>query len=317
MTAGLGDLDELAARARVGAARSADALPPRVRAAAGVAASVGAPLLPALDAIRSAMDDDAEAERAIRVAAAQARTVAAGLLGLPLLLVPGLGRLLELDLLGFYSTGAGRVVGVVALVLLATGVAATRTLVARTARAPSRRGPGAVVLAPVVGALLHPALALAGGLLAVVVWRRRARQATPPDDAAEVVELVAVAATGATSVGGALRAAVPHTPRHADVLSRLALALELGRPIDLPPPFDRLHDVLSRTTVWGAPAAPSLRRLAADLRAERRTVALERAERLPALLTFPTALCLLPATVLLVGAPLVAAGLDAAGVGRP
>jgi Xaa-Pro dipeptidase len=39
------------------------------------------------------------------------------------------------------------------------------------------------------------------------------------------------------------------------------------------------------------------------------------AERLPALLAFPTALCLMPASVLLVGAPLLAVGLAAAGSG--
>jgi hypothetical protein len=49
-----------------------------------------------------------------------------------------------------------------------------------------------------------------------------------------------------------------------------------------------------------------------DLRADDLARVLAAAERLPAQLTFPTALCLLPATLLLVGAPIVHAGLAAA-----
>ena len=61
----------------------------------------------------------------------------------------------------------------------------------------------------------------------------------------------------------------------------------------------------------GAPAAPSLRRLARDLRGAELARVMAAAERLPAQLTVPTTLLLLPATLLLVGAPLVASGLSA------
>ena len=67
--------------------------------------------------------------------------------------------------------------------------------------------------------------------------------------------------------------------------------------------------MLRAATDVGAPVAPALRRLAGELRADERARVLAAAERLPAQLTFPTALALLPATLLLVGAPIVQVGL--------
>jgi len=53
--------------------------------------------------------------------------------------------------------------------------------------------------------------------------------------------------------------------------------------------------VLAATERWGAPAEPALRRLAADLRADRRAAAEEAAERAQLALVFPTTLLTLPA----------------------
>lgn len=243
-------------------------VPPRVARAVLLSTEVGAPVLPALAAAQEAADAARDRARALRVASAQGRTVATGLLLLPVLLVPGLGSLLGLDLVGFYRTPAGRVVGAVAVALLVVGLVLVRLLVRRAA--------------------------------------------APPDDSDEVADLIASAVTSGLAIPAALRAAIPHLPHAADVLARMALALELDRPLTVPEPYDRILAALRATAVWGAPAAPALRHLAEDLRSERHHRALEAVERLPALLTFPTALFLLPASVLLVGAPLVADGLAAA-----
>jgi hypothetical protein len=98
-------------------------------------------------------------------------------------------------------------------------------------------------------------------------------------------------------------------------LRRLALALDLGTTQDLPAPapLDRVATVLITAADVGAPVGPALRRLAVELRAEDLARALAAAERLPAQLTFPTALCLLPAVLVAIGAPLAHAGLLAAG----
>ena len=59
----------------------------------------------------------------------------------------------------------------------------------------------------------------------------------------------------------------------------------------------------------GGPLVPALRALAREVRADRGAAAESAALRLPARLTFPTALLLLPATVLAIGAPIVLTGL--------
>jgi hypothetical protein len=75
-------------------------LSPRLRRLVTVATLVGAPVGEALDAGLAAEEDHRRAQRAVTVASSQTRMVAAGLLVAPLLLVPGLGRLLGADLLG-------------------------------------------------------------------------------------------------------------------------------------------------------------------------------------------------------------------------
>ncbi|MCA1713467.1 MAG: type II secretion system F family protein, partial [Actinobacteria bacterium] len=144
-------------------------------------------------------------------------------------------------------------------------------------------------------------------------WRRRRPCAVPVARGVdEVPELLAAALSGGLSHGAALRLVADHVPAHAPVLRRAALAMELGRSALLPAPLDRVGDVLAMSAAWGAPAAPALRRVAVQLRADELARVLEAAERLPALLTLPTALCLLPACLLLAGAPLLAEGLRAA-----
>lgn len=273
----------LAAGAPLGAR---DDLSPRVRRALVVADEVGAPLLTALDAAAAAEDDAARAVRAVTVATAQARTVAVGLVLAPALLVPVIGRLAGADVVAFYTGGPGRAILVAGAALLAAGGLASRALVRRAARTGAS-GPDA-------------------GL-------------------EEVVELVATALGGGAGPAAALRTVAARidgaVARHAPLLRGLALALDLG----LDPATgagrgpaaagsdgaDRLRTSLALAAEVGAPVAPVLRRLARDLRADDLARVLAAAERLPAQLTVPATLLLLPASVLLIAAPLLDAGLRA------
>jgi hypothetical protein len=294
-------------------------LAPRARRAVRVATAVGSPLLAALDGAMAAEDDARRASRAITVAGAQTRAVAGGLLLAPVLLVPALGQLVGADLLAFYRTPLGLGVGAVGLALLATGAAIVAALLRRVGRPGQVRSGGgarAVTLtAPaLVWWLVHPGLAaiLVGVLL--VRGRRRRSELRVARGVDEVADLTATALAGGVPPGEALRVAADELPTHAAALRQLALELELG--VDVPDPVDaglaRLRAVLLTAASVGAPVAPALRRLAHDLRADELARILAAAERLPAQLTFPTALCLLPATLLLVGAPMVQAGLAAA-----
>jgi hypothetical protein len=302
-----------------------DRLAPRARRAVLVATSVGAPLLDALDGAAAAETDLRQAARAVTVASAQTRAVAGGLLLAPLVLVPGLARLVGADLVGFYRTTAGLTVAVVGVALLVLGAATVAVLVRRVSRPvrPHRRRSIHVLRTFAAGValwwLLHPLVAAVG--VVTILWRGRRSEggAGPSHGIDEVADLAATAMAGGVAAPEALRVAAVHLPAHAPGLRRLALELELG----LDPAaaaasgcegLARLRAVLTTAGTVGAPAPPALRRLARDLRADDLARVLAAAERLPAQLTFPTALCLLPATLLLVGAPMVHAGLAAAAV---
>jgi Flp pilus assembly protein TadB len=315
------------------------ALPERTRRALAVAERTGAPLLPALDGAMAAEDDAARAGRAVEVASAQARVVAAGLLVAPAVLVPALGRLAGADLLGFYTAPTGLVVLAVGLGLLGLGAATIARLIRQVGRARDRRGrsgPGApvagMVAAVAVWQLAGVALAPLAGLLAHRLMAARTAPPPAPPGLDEAVDLTATALGGGLGAPEALRVVADELTALARPLHRLAFDLELG--LALPAagapgpgrlsrnprvsggaddPLGRLRTVLTAADALGAPAVPTLRRLGTDLRAEDLARVLAAAERLPAQLTFPTALCLLPATLLLVGAPIVHAGL--AGIG--
>jgi Flp pilus assembly protein TadB len=317
----------------------------RTRRAVAIAERSGAPLLGALDGALAAEDDLARARRTVTVASAQARAVATGLIGAPVLLVPALGRLVGADLRGFYTSPVGLVVLAVGLGLLALGAVSIVVLIARVGRVSngsSRPGAAAAIVAVAVTVLvwrtLGPALAPLAALGAHHLAARRGVRPAPRAGLDEAVDLAATALGGGVSPAEALRMVADELPALAAGLRRLAFDLELGlaiadpvalrdptathvraartgasRRTDEPVAFARLAAVLTAADALGAPAVPTLRRLGTDLRAEDLTRVLAAAERLPAQLTFPTALCLLPATLLMVGAPIVHAGL--AGVG--
>ena len=314
-------------RLRVAAGMDADDLQdlsPRLRRLVTVSRQVGAPVAAALDAGLAAEEDERRCQRAIAVASSQTRVVAGGLLIAPLVLVPGLGRLLGADLLGFYRSGVGLLVLAAGAGLLALGAAIVVGLLRRVGRPSSVSGRRAsrsllVIAVGVLGWwLVGPAAAVPA---ATVGWLMARGTATAPDPPRieEAVELIATAHGGGVSSAQALRLAAEQLPDVATDLHRLAFDLEVGS-VDACPAdasdtsaLGRLVAVLTAAHDIGAPVAPTLRRLAADLRADELARVLAAAERLPAQLTFPSALCLLPGTVLLVGAPIVQAGLAAAG----
>jgi hypothetical protein len=288
-----------------------------------VATEAGAPLLPALDAAAAAAAATAESERAVTVASAQGRAVAGGLLLAPLLLVPVLGRLFDVDLLAYHRTPLGMATGGFALTLLVGGALLARRAVATVGRRPRNDTPGrrrsrAVAVAVVAAVVAHPVV----GLL-VLAALLRVRGGTPTVDPvlADAAELTATAVGGGWSPPAALRlTAAELEAAHgtgagpAVALRRLAFDLEHGLAGgDHPPGVGRLADVLTTAAAVGAPVGPTLRRFAADVRSDELARVLAAAERLPVQLTFPTALCLLPGTLLLVGAPIVTAGLGTVG----
>lgn len=308
------DLDRVRLRVAAGAdPGDTSALGPRTATVIRVATTAGSPLLEALDAAAAAEDDVRRTDRAIQVASAQGRAVATGLLVAPLLLVPLGGRLFDVDLLAYHRTTVGMLTGAVALSLLAIGAVAAHRVVAAVGRPPhaGRAGPNRAMLAlaaVLVGAVVHPlaGVALLGG--ALVRASRRGPVADPR--VADAAELAATAVGGGLPAPAALRLAAAEIPALAEALRRLAFDLEHGTtPTDMPSGVDRLADVLTDAGRLGAPVGPTLRRLAADVRADELARVLAAAERLPVRLTFPTALCLLPGTLLLIGAPIVQTGL--------
>jgi len=117
--------------------------------------------------------------------------------------------------------------------------------------------------------------------------------------AAEAVELLAVAlAAGLTAAAAAAVVAGLGPPAARPALSLAAHRLRGGWDAT-----DALAGgglaaagrVLAAADRWGAPAAPALRHLAADLRSRRRAAAEEAAERAQLALVFPTTLLTLPA----------------------
>lgn len=269
-------LDDLRLRAVAGVAPSRiDGLPPRAARSLAVAVEAGAPLVSALDAAEEGVRRHADLRRAVAATTAQSRTVIGGLLGAPVLFLPALSGMLDLDVAAFYATAPGRAVAGIGTGLLAAGLAWVRWLLLRVGRGP-RGGP------------------------------RRTD---------EVVDLTATAMSGGLGAAAALRLVADHREDLGAPLRRLALAIDLDRAPDaLPADVHRLGQLLVDASRLGAPSIPALRDLARRLREDAPGRALAEAGRLPARLTFPTVLCLLPASVLVVGAPLVASGLAAAGL---
>ncbi len=320
------DLARLDAHAGVFAAAEA-MRDDRLSRALVLARSVGAPVSSALDAAAQAQAAIDETARSVNVASAQSRAVAIGLVCAPGLLLPLLSRITGVNMLAFYRTGSGVVVLAVGASMVALGSAIILWMVARAgdSGAVHERGHrGIVLLAPAaVWLAVGAAAALLAGVIAatVMTWVRRRQRTTGGHVGRldEALDLAATAMEGGCSIPQALRMAAQSLPDAADWLCQVAFELDAGaalaqslsaRDVDACDAQGRTRAVLAAAHRTGAPVVDILRRVAADERADAHAEVLARVERLPAQLTFPTALLLLPGVVLLAGAPIVAAGID-------
>ncbi len=299
---------------------------PVVGSALRLARDHGAPMGPVVRAATAAAAQRRALADDVAAAVAPARTVARTLVGLPVVAVPVLGTIAGADLVGFYlGDPVGRGLGIVVVALVALGAAWMHVLVAAVGR--PRPGPGpawpfavAAVLALVVVGVVP------GLLLAIVAIVRRHRVGGPaPSDPhlPEAVDLAAVAVAAGHDLSTALRIAADHLAAALPTvdttpLARHLRALGLGLVLDPPDPHRPDHDdasvaplaaVVRALATSGTPGVDVLRDLAGRLRDDRARRDREDAARLPARLTFPTALVLVPATVLAIGAPIVVEGL--------
>ncbi|QBI19388.1 hypothetical protein ER308_07385 [Egibacter rhizosphaerae] len=297
-----------------------------VRALA-VAERAGVGGVAAVDQVLGAVRDRSQLDRLLRVRTAQARVSARVLVLVPLgawVLLTGL----DPGSLGFYATPLGALAGVAAAALLATGWAWSARLVRRAATAGERADP----LAPPVGrsrwgrgvafatpvafagaALVGPLTGLAAGV--GVAWgaSRPVRADTPGarvgGGTAEACELVAIGLDAGLDPAGALDLTSDLVPPAAGPpLARAARRLRAGwSPAEAfeGGPLAPLGAVLDVGHRWGAGTAEPVRRLAADLRDERRAAAEEAVERVQVTLVFPTTLFTLPAFVLGVVPPVL------------
>jgi pilus assembly protein TadC len=206
----------------------------------------------------------------------------------------------------------------------ATGRAARG--VVSTLGGPARVGAvlGGVATVAVVGGWLGLLLAVAVGVVLDRLLRRlepgrvrrdRLRAAADVPLAADLLAAVLCAGApvdrAADAVGQALGGPL------GERLRRVARALRLGAPseeawahLDGVAGGDRVSHAAIRSAASGAALATSLRRLADDLRAQRRTDADAAARRAGVLVVLPLGLCFLPAFVLAGLVPVVIAVLD-------
>ena len=264
-----------AARADAGLPVATAGLPPPAVRALEVAGRLGAPRAPALRAAAAAEREREELERAVQVAAAEGRSVARGLVLAPPVVGPVTALLVSDTPFAVWSTGAGRVVLVLAVVLWLAGLVAVRALVAA---ATSTRG--------ATGAAADEALELVG-----------------------VALTAGVGLPSALRLAGGVSDAVGDLPR---VALWLELGGH-GPPPPTAEPWGHIGTVLAAARRDGVPLAPLVRSLAAALRRQAHHEAMQRAARLGARLTLPTTLLLLPAAGLVVAAPVLHGALGTLG----
>ena len=296
-----------------------------VRALA-IAETTGSGALAAVDQALQAVREAAELQRLLDVRTADARGSAAVLTSVPVAVWILLAAV-NPSSLGVYRTVPGAVAAIVAVGLVAGGWRITQRMVrgalSRAAAAdplggpddPSWGKPVAVGAAAAIaaGVLTVPVAGVAAGVVALTVARRvdagRWRRDRTGGGSAETVELVACGLAAGLPTVAALDTVARLGPDAArPVLTTALRRVRGGRRLD--DAFERtpmapLGQTLDAAQRWGAPADEMLRRLVADMRADRRAAAEKAVERLQLALVFPTTLLTLPAFVLGVVPPLL------------
>lgn len=283
-----------------------------------LARDVGAPLALAAGIAHGRMTHAGDVARAAAVASAEARSVAGFLLAAPLVLLPLTGQVLDVSVWTFYSQPLGLGVFVVAGMLYGLGFAVIRQL-RRGLDAPvvdSDRTSGSPVRV-VAGVLLvfgvsRGSVWLIGAALVTLVWvwALSAKTAIVTlSHLAQAAEVVVLTTTAGQSVPHALRRAAVMVPAIARVLRQIAFSLDCGvKPVTHGGVLDQFGAIAWQAHHDGAPAVTVFRQFAQQVRADEQAVLLARASRLSARLTIPTTLFFLPATVLIMVAPVVAHG---------
>jgi tight adherence protein C len=192
----------------------------------------------------------------------------------------------------------------------------------RPSISPSHWRVGVALVAGTVAVVVVPPTLAVG--VAAVVWlvmarrHRAAARATitgVADGLAEVVDLFALAASAGLTVPGAVdavgsRAEGPLAVALRGVRDEIALGRRCADALDdlprlLGETVRPLVAALVASERYGAPLVDGLERLAAEVRADHRRRAEERARRVPVQLLFPLVCCVLPAFALLTVAPLL------------
>ena len=282
----------------------------------------------AAEAVTHALADireEARLSRLIEIRTTQARGTAVVLAGMPLVIW---ALLVALDprTLGFYATSIGWLTGGTAVALTAVAWRWMRRLIAATPRAALAADPLAPPRPPVpwrragilaaLAAAAGTAVSTGVGLLcaavvagAVARGRGRTHDARTHGGGAEAIALVAVALDAGLPPPVALHEVARVAPAAAQpLLARGAARVQGGWTCEeafTATPLAPLGQTLAVAQRWGAPAAPALRDLAAELRDTRRAAVEAAAERLQLVLIFPTTLLTLPAFILAVVPPLL------------
>jgi len=280
------------------------------------ASQIGAPVTLAADLAHRRITDSADVSRSLAVASAEARSVAAFLLVAPVLLLPLTGRVLGIAIGNFFTQPAGRIVLAVACLLYLAGFAVIWQL-QRQLHAPVSEAQSPpisrLLLVVTVVSVAGGWLALAGVAATLFVLLQARKRPTEPvmlHDLAAAADVLVVAVTAGQSLPHALEGAAQIVPSVARQLRQIGFALACG----VEPQMGAGTLGQFATIAWhahhnGAQAAHVFRQFSAQIRADERAVLLARTSRLPARLTVPTTLFFLPATVLVMIAPVVAHGL--------
>lgn len=239
------NLDTAVARAEAGLAVELASLPTRARRAVALATRLGAPRVAALQAAAAVERQADELQRSVRVASAEGRSVARALVLLPPVLGPAAALLVAADPLAVWSTGIGRLVLVLAVVLWCCGAAVVRLLVRSALRGGRRdpRGPGDELLeltAVALGAGLDLAAALRAAAdaigedhTAVALWLELGARGEPPDGWAVCGPALAGARRDGVALVGLVRA-LADTARREQHQRALERAARLGARLTVP-----------------------------------------------------------------------------------